>query len=246
VHKFANPTQFMRIANAIYPWAAGLCVILFLVGLPISLVTSPDDYQQGDTVRIFYVHMPAGTMFMMIYGVMAGGSAAYLIWRHPMANLVARASAPVGAVFSALSLGTGMLWGQPMWGTFWVWDARLTSTLITFFIYLGYIALSDAFEDPERGDRAAAILALVGVVNIPIIKFSVEWWNTLHQPATLGVSSFSIDAAMLLPLGLMFGAFLTFYISVLILRLRSELLAAKIRNARLSQVAGQHTAQPAE
>jgi heme exporter protein C len=246
LHRFANPTQFMRIANAIHPWVAGLCAVLFLVGLPIALVTSPADYQQGDTVRIFYVHMPAGTMFMTIYGIMAGSSAAFLIWRHPMANLVARASAPIGAVFAALSLGTGMLWGQPMWGTFWVWDARLTSTLITFFVYLGYIALADAFEDPERGDRAAAILALVGAINLPIIKFSVEWWNTLHRPATLGISGFSIDAAMLLPLGLMFGAFLTFYISVLILRLRSELLAAKIRNARMSQVVGQQSSQPAE
>lgn len=237
MHKFANPTQFMRIANAIYPWAAGLCVILFLIGLPVALVTSPADYQQSETVRIFYLHVPAANMAMMIYGIMAAGSAAYLIWRHPMANLVAKASAPMGAIFTALCLICGMLWGQPMWGTFWVWDARLTSTLILFFIYLGYMALGDAFEDPERGDRAAAILALVGVVNLPIIKFSVEWWNTLHQPSIISSNGFSVHSSMLLPLFTMMGAYFFFYIAVLVLRLRAELLAAKIRNARLSQVA---------
>jgi heme exporter protein C len=246
VHRFANPTQFMRIANAIFPWAAGLSVILFVVGLPIALVTSPADYQQGETVRIFYLHVPAANMALMIYGVMAGGSAAYLIWRHPMANLVAKASAPMGAIFTALCLICGMLWGQPMWGTFWVWDARLTSTLILFFIYLGYLALADAFEDPERGDRAAAILALVGSVNLPIIKFSVEWWNTLHQPSILSKTGFSVDKSMLLPLFLMMGAFLTFYIAVLVLRLRSELLAAKIRNARMSQVAVNQAVHPVD
>jgi len=246
VHKFANPTQFMRVANAIFPWMAGLTVILFLVGLPIALVTSPADYQQGETVRIFYLHVPAAYMGVMIYAIMAVNSAAYLIWRHPMANLIARASAPVGAVFTALCLICGMLWGQPMWGTFWAWDARLTSTLIMFFIYLGYIALGDAFEDPERGDRAAAILALVGSVNLPIIKFSVEWWNTLHQPSITSMKGFSVDSSMLTPLFLMMGAYTTFYISILVLRLRSELLAAKIRNARMSQVAISPAAQLAE
>lgn len=246
MHRFANPTQFMRIANAIFPWVAGLAAICFLFGLPIALVTSPADYQQSETVRIFYLHVPAAYMSMMIYSVMAGGSAAYLIWRHPMANLVAKASAPVGAVFTALCLICGMLWGQPMWGTFWVWDARLTSTLILFFIYLGYLALGDAFEEPERGDRAAAILAIVGVVNLPIIKFSVEWWNTLHQPAITSMKGFSVDKAMLVPLFLMMGAYTFFYVAVLVLRLRSELLAAKIRNARMSQIAINEAAQPAE
>jgi heme exporter protein C len=237
VHRFANPTQFMRIANAIFPWAAGLSVILFLVGLPIALVTSPADYQQGDTVRILYMHVPAAVMGQMIYYAMAAGSAAYLIWRHPMAGLVAKASAPIGAMFTALCLICGMLWGEPMWGTFWVWDARLTSTLIMFFFYLGYLALGDAFEEPERGDRAAAILALVGVVNVPIIKFSVDWWNTLHQPASLTLTKSNMSGDMLLPLFLMMAAFGMFYVTVLIIRVRSELLAAKIRNARMSQIA---------
>jgi heme exporter protein C len=246
VHKFANPTQFMRIANAIYPWAAGLCVLLFIAAIPFALVFSPPDFQQGETVRIMYIHVSSAWLMMMIYGIVAVNSAMFLIWRHPMANLAARASAPMGAVFCALALLTGMLWGEPMWGTFWVWDARLTSTLILFFLYLGYIALADAFEDSERGDKAAAILALVGSVNIPIIHFSVEWWNTLHQPSIIKTSGLTVSTAMLIPLFLMMGAFTMFYLALLVLRLRSELLAAKIRNARLSQVAGQSAAQPAE
>ena len=246
MHRFANPTQFMRIANAIYPWAAGLSAIPFLVGLPVALVTSPPDYQQGETVRIFYIHVSSAWMMMVVYSAMAGGSAAFLIWRHPMANLVAKASAPMGASFAALTLLTGMLWGQPMWGTFWVWDARLTSTLILFFLYLGYLALGDAFEDSERGDKAAAILALVGSVNLPIIHFSVEWWNTLHQPSIIKMTGFTVDGSILLPLFLMLGAFTSYYVAVLVLRLRSELLAAKIRNARMSQVAVNQAAQPAE
>jgi len=239
----------MRIANAIYPWAAGLSVILFLIGLPIALITSPPDYQQSETVRIMYVHVPSAWLALMIYGIMAGGSAAFLIWRHPMANLAAKASAPMGAVFTGLALITGMLWGQPMWGTFWVWDGRLTSFLILFFLYLGYLALGDAFEDSERGDKAAAILCLVGSVNIPIIHFSVEWWNTLHQPSIVklggdGVKS-TVDGSILLPLFLMLGAFTFYYFAVLVLRLRSELLAAKIRNARMSQVATHAAIDPA-
>jgi heme exporter protein C len=174
---------------------------------------------------------------MMIYGIMAVSSATYLIWRHPMANVVARASAPMGAVFCALALVSGMLWGKPMWGTFWVWDARLTSVLILFFLYIGYIALADAFEDPERGDKAAAILAVVGSVNLPIIHFSVDWWNTLHQPSIITMNGFTVDSTMLLPLFLMLGAFTFYYLAVLVLRIRSELLAIKLRNARMGEVA---------
>ncbi len=243
MHKFANPTLFMRIANAIFPWAAGLSIVLFTIGVPIALVTSPPDYQQGDTVRILYLHVPSAWSCMMVYGVIASGSAAFLIWRHPMANLVARASAPMGAVFTALALMTGMLWGEPMWGAFWVWDARLTSTLILFFIYLGYLALADAFEDPERGDKAAALLAVVGSVNLPIIHFSVEWWNTLHQPSIISTSGTSVSGAMLAPMLLMVGAFTSYYVAVLILGLRSELLNAKIRNARTSHAAAGQAAE---
>jgi heme exporter protein C len=153
-----------------------------------------------------------------------------------MANVSARAIAPMGAIFTALALVTGMLWGRPMWGTYWVWDARLTSELILLFIYLGYMALADAFEDPERGDKAAAILAVVGSVNLPIIHFSVEWWNTLHQPSIIKMTGFTVDSSILLPLFLMLGAFTCYTIAVWVLRLRSELLAAKLRNARMSEV----------
>jgi heme exporter protein C len=245
MHRFANPTNFMRVANAIFPWAAGLAVLLFLVGLPVALVTSPPDYQQGDSVRLFYVHVPSAWISMMAYGLIAVGSATFLIWRHPMANVTARAAAPIGATFTAVALVTGMLWGQPMWGTFWVWDARLTSYLILFFLYLGYMALADAFEDPERGDKAAAILAIVGSVNLPIIHFSVNWWNTLHQPSIVKMSGFTVDRSILTPFFLMLGAFTCYFVAVLIIRIRAELLAIKLRNARMSEVA--HAARaPAE
>ncbi|MBL8644403.1 MAG: heme ABC transporter permease [Rhodospirillaceae bacterium] len=237
MHKFANPTFFMKIANAVFPWAAGLSVLCFIVGLPIALVTSPPDYQQGETVRIMYVHVPAAWMGSMVYAVMAASSAVYLIWRHTVAHIIARASAPIGAMFTGLCLVTGMLWGEPMWGTWWVWDARLTSMLILFFLYLGYIALGDAFEDQERGDRAAALLALVGSVNLPIVHFSVEWWNTLHQSSILSMQGFSISTEMVVPLLLMVGAFQFYYVAVLVIRLRAELLAAKIRTARFNLAA---------
>ena len=237
MHRFANPTNFMRVANAIFPWAAGLAVILFALGLPVALYFSPPDYQQGETVRLFYIHVPSAWISLMAYSVIAAGSATFLIWRHPMANVTARAAAPIGALFTAVALITGMLWGQPMWGTFWVWDARLTSYLILFFLYIGYIALADAFEDPERGDKAAAVLGVVGSVNLPIIHFSVEWWNTLHQPSIVKLSGMTVDKAILTPFFIMLGAFTFYFVAVLIIRIRSELLAIKLRNARMGEVA---------
>ena len=203
----------------------------------MALVFSPPDYQQGDTVRIMYIHVPSAWMGLFAYGVMAAGSASYLIWRHPVANMVARASAPIGAMFTALCLLTGMLWGEPMWGTPWVWDARLTSMLVLFFLYLGYMALGDAFDRPEQGDKAAAILALVGSVNLPIIKFSVDWWNSLHQPSIFSMAGVSVDTAMLPPLFLMVGAFQFYYVVVVLMRVRAHVLAAKVRAARLMRAA---------
>ena len=232
MHKYANPTVFMGLANGILPWAAMAAALLFFAGLPLALIVSPADYQQGNAARIMYVHVPSAWMGLMIYGIMAGSSASFLIWRHPVASLIARASAPLGAMFTALCLITGMLWGKPMWGAFWVWDARLTSMLILQFLYVGYLALADAFEDSERGDKAAAVLALVGSVNLPIIHFSVTWWNTLHQPSILTMKGFTVNAAMLWPLLLMTGAFMAYYVCLLVLRLRIEILDAKIRNAR--------------
>ncbi len=235
VHRFANPLRYQRIADAVLPWAGGAAVVLMVLGLWLALVEAPPDYQQGQAYRIMYVHVPAAWMALMVYALMAVMSVLGLVWRHPLAETAARAAAPVGAAFTAIALVTGSLWGKPMWGTFWVWDARLTSVLILFFLYLGYIALYEAFDDPTRGARAAAILCLVGSVNLPIIKFSVDWWNTLHQPdSILRAGGPAIDPSMLVPLLVMWAAFLCYFIAVHILRTRAELTARKIRNLRLS------------
>ena len=182
MHAYANPLRFQRVADAVFPWVAWAALILTPAALYLALCEAPADYQQGEAYRIMYVHVPAAWMALFGYLVVAGGSAAGFVWRHPLAEVAARAAAPIGAAFTAIALFTGSVWGKPMWGTWWVWDARLTSVLILLFLYLGYMALHDAFEDPARGARAAGILALVGVVNLPIIHFSVDWWNTLHQP----------------------------------------------------------------
>lgn len=230
MYKYANPAEFQRLAKAVLPWSGGLTVLLFVLGLYFALWASPVDYQQGDTVRIMYVHVPAAWMALFSYVVIAIASATSLIWKHPLADVAARAAAPIGAGFTALALITGMLWGEPMWGTFWVWDARLTSFLVLMFIYLGYIALWDAMDNPATAAKAAAILALVGLVNIPIIKFSVDWWNTLHQPASvLRSGGAAIASEMLVPLFLMFAAFNLFFLTVHLWRMRAELNLAKIR-----------------
>ncbi len=185
INWLANPARFMRLSAKVVPWCAWAAVLVLAVGLFWSLAVAPPDYQQGDTMRIMYVHVPAAWMALSIYLFVAVASAVALVWRHPLAEVAARAAAPIGAAFTFVCLTTGSLWGRPMWGAWWVWDARLTSVLILFFLYLGYIALANAFDDPSRGGRAAAVLALVGVVNLPIVKFSVDWWNTLHQPASV-------------------------------------------------------------
>ena len=229
----------MRLSRALEPWLAAGAVLFIAAGLYLALVASPPDYQQGESVRIMYVHVPAAWMAMFCYAALAGASAVGLIWKHPVADLAAKATAPIGASFTFLALVTGSLWGKPMWGTWWVWDARLTSVLILFFLYLGYMALQSAFDDPARGSRAAAIMALVGFVNVPIIKFSVDWWYTLHQPASVfRAGGPSIDASMLWPLGLMAAGFTTYYLYVVLVRLRAEIVAGKIRALRLRQVHG--------
>ena len=230
MHWFANPARFMRIAETVQPWIAGLTVLCIAAGLYYGLVISPADYQQGETVRIMYVHVPAAWMSLFIYTVLALASGSFLIWKHPLADIAAQAAAPIGAAFTAIALVTGALWGQPMWGIWWVWDARLTSVLILFFLYLGYMALANAFNEPERGARAGAILALVGVINLPIIKFSVDWWNTLHQPASLTrLDTPAIDPAMLVPLLLMAAGFKLYFLTVLVIRMRTLLTARRIR-----------------
>ena len=236
MHRFASPTQFLRLGAAIGPWMAGITALCLLAGLYFGLFNSPADYQQGDTVRIMYVHVPAAWMAMFCYAVMAGGSAASLIWGHRVGDMTAKATAPIGAAFTFLALVTGSVWGKPMWGTWWVWDARLTSVLILLFLYLGYIALQNAFDDPVRGTRAASILALVGIVNLPIIKFSVDWWNTLHQPASvLKLQGPTIHPSMLTPLFLMAIGYTTFYVWLLFLRVRRDHAANRIRAIRIRQ-----------
>ena len=239
IQRFANPNRFMRLSAAVVPWMAGATVIAGAAGLYLGLFQAPADYQQGESVRIMYVHVPAAWMALFCYSSMAAASATALIWKHPLADLAARSTAPIGICFTFLALVTGSLWGKPMWGTWWVWDARLTSVLVLFFLYLGYMALVNAFDDRARGAKAAAVLALVGFVNVPIIKFSVEWWNSLHQPASvLKLGGPSIHPSMLAPLLLMALAFTTYYFWVLLVRLRAEIISGKIRAIRLRQVHG--------
>ena len=236
MHRFANPARFQRLVDPLLPWLVAASVGLFALGLWWGLVRSPVDYQQGDTVRIMYVHVPAAWLAMLVYGLVALASAASLIWRHPLADIAARAASPLGAGFTLIALATGMFWGKPMWGTWWVWDARLTSVLILFFLYLGHIALTHAFDDPARGARAAAVLAIVGVINLPIIKFSVDWWNTLHQPASvLRLAGPTIDPAMLAPLFMMAGAYLALFLALQIVRMKTELASARIRALQISR-----------
>ena len=239
MHRFANPNRFLRLTAAILPWCALATGAAFITGLYFALAVSPPDYQQGESVRIMYVHVPAAWMALSVYSFMAVASAAALIWKHPLADLAAKAAAPIGAGFTLIALVTGALWGQPSWGTWWVWDARLTSVLVLFFLYLGYIALVNAFDDPIRGAKAGAVLALVGFVNVPIIKFSVDWWNTLHQPASITrIGAPAIHGSMLTPLALMAMAFAGYFVCVLILRVRSEIMGRKIRALRLVQAQG--------
>ena len=239
IQRFANPNRFMRLSAALVPWMAGATVIAGAAGLYLGLFQAPADYQMGESVRIMYVHVPAAWMALFCYTSMAAASATGLIWKHPLADLAARSTAPIGICFTFLALITGSLWGKPMWGTWWVWDARLTSVLVLFFLYLGYMALVNAFDDRARGAKAAAVLALVGFVNVPIIKFSVDWWNSLHQPASvLKLGGPSIDPSMLAPLLLMALAFTTYYFWVLLVRLRAEIISGKIRAIRLRQVHG--------
>lgn len=211
------------------PLTLCLMIILLSAGLYIGLFVSPPDYQQGEAMRMMYIHVPASWMALFVYGFLALMSLFALVWRHPLAEILAISAAPIGALFTALSLITGSLWGKPMWGTFWVWDARLTSVLVLLFLYGGYWALYKAYSQPDQGIRAASLLALVGVINLPIIKGSVEWWNTLHQPASLTkFSNASIHSSMLTPLLLMAGAYLCYFISMLILKTHTELNKRKL------------------
>ena len=235
---FTNPTRFMRWSGALLPFLAAVTVTLLAVGLYLALIGSPADYQQGEAVRMMYVHVPAAWMASFVYVVLAVASAVALIWRDPLADIAAQAAAPLGAGFTFVCLVVGSLWGKPMWGTWWVWDARLTSVLVLFFLYLGYLALVNAFDDPQRGARAGAILALVGAVDLPIIKFSVDWWNTLHQPASvLRMGGPTMASSMLLPLLVMSLAFTLLFATLLLVKMRTALMAAKLRALRMAEIA---------
>ena len=236
MYDLANPQRFDALARTLTPFVGAAAAAAIAVGLFFSLVASPADYQQGDSVRIMYVHVPAAWMALMCYSAMAVASAVGFIWKHPLADVAAKSTAPIGAAFTFLALVTGSLWGKPMWGTWWAWDARLTSVLILFFLYLGYIALWHAIDDKTRAARIAAIACLVGFINIPVIKFSVDWWNSLHQPASiLRDGGPSIHASMLAPLFLMGLGYALLYAALLLMAMRAEL--AERRIARLEQAA---------
>src|SRR5271165_2080573 len=235
INWLANPARFMRLSAKAVPWCGWTAVGVLLFGLFWSLVLAPPDYQQGDTVRIMYVHVPSAWMALGVYLFVAVASGVALVWRHPLAEIAAAAAAPIGAAFTFVCLATGSLWGRPMWGAWWVWDARLTSVLVLFFLYLGYIALVNAFDEPGRGARAGSVLALVGVVNLPIIKFSVDWWNTLHQPASvMRLDGPRIDPSMLVPLLVMAAGFLLLFLTLLLLGMRAALNERKALALRLN------------
>jgi heme exporter protein C len=230
LHRFANPGRFLRLAGALLPWLTAGALILTAIGLVWGLFFSPADWQQGDAMRIMYVHVPAAWLASAGYAALAACSVASLVWRHPLADLAAQEIGPVGAAFAALCLITGSLWGKPMWGAWWVWDARLTSVLVLFFLYLGHITLIRAFDNPERGYRAGAILALIGVVDLPIIKFSVDWWNTLHQGNTITLTGAPhMYISMLWPLLFSTLGFTLGFAAIVTARLRAAVMERRIR-----------------
>ena len=238
-HRLSSPRWFYQISDKLLPWMWGLGFLLLAFGLYQGLYNSVIDYQQGNTVRIMYIHVPTAIISMTFYVMMAVAAAVGFIWRIKVAHMAAISIAPVGAAVTFLALATGSLWGRPMWGTWWIWDARLTSELILLFLYLGFISLHKAFEDREIGDRAAGVLAMVGVINVPIIHYSVQWWNTLHQGAT--ISKFekpSMDPSMLIALLVMYLAILLFCSALMMYRLRNEILSREHSKSWVKEVIG--------
>jgi heme exporter protein C len=233
---YANPANFLRLARVLIPFSATFTALSLCVGLYLAWFVAPPDYQQGETVRIMYLHVPAAWLAMMIYVVMTSAALGTLVWRHPLADAAQKAAAALGASFTLLCLGTGSLWGKPMWGAWWVWDARLSSVLVLFLIYLGLVALWRTIEDPGKAARAAAIFTLVGAVNIPIIKFSVDWWNTLHQPASVfRMGGPTIDPSLLVPLAEMAVAFTLLFVTLHLAAMRNEILRRRVRSLMLAR-----------
>src|ERR1700720_2918614 len=233
----ANPTRVVALVGRALPWFIAATLIAFAFGLRETYL-APDDYQQGATVKIMFIHVPNAWLSMFTWGVMSAAALGTLVGRHPLADVAAKCAAPLGAAFTFLALVTGSLWGRPMWGTYWVWDARLTSVLVLLLMYLGVIALWRTIDDPTRAARAAAVLTLVGAINIPIIKFSVDWWNTLHQPASvLRLGGSTIHPTILVPLLIMAVAFTLLFVTLHLSAMRNEILRRRVRTLRLMQVA---------
>jgi heme exporter protein C len=232
----ANPTRFLALAQRVLPWLALATALVFAVGLYLALFVAPDDYQQGATVRIMFVHVPAAWLSMGVWTLMSLSALGTLVWRHPLADVAAKAAAPIGAALTFICLVTGALWGRPMWGTYWVWDARLTSVLVLFLMYLALLALWRTVDDPARAGRAAAILTLVGAINLPIIKYSVDWWNTLHQPASvMKLGGTALHSSILTPLLVMALAYGLLFVTLHLSAMRNEIMRRRVRTLRLMQ-----------
>ncbi|MGL4974682.1 MAG: heme ABC transporter permease [Bosea sp. (in: a-proteobacteria)] len=235
---FANPARFMRLSGIILPWLWALALAALGIGLWLALFSVPADYQQGETVRIMYIHVPAAWLSLFLYTLMALSALGTLIWRHPLADVSQKAAAPIGTAFTLVCLLTGAFWGKPMWGTYWVWDARLTSVLVLLLIYLGLMALWRSIDDPSRAGRAVAIMTLVGFINVPIIKFSVDWWNTLHQPASVfRLQGPSIHPSMLWPLLIVAVGFTLLALALHMLAMRAEIMRRRIRTLEILEAA---------
>ncbi|MDI3469691.1 MAG: Cytochrome c-type biogenesis protein CcmC, putative heme lyase for CcmE [Pseudolabrys sp.] len=231
----ANPTRFLDLVRRVLPWLIAATVIAFAIGLTMAM-NAPDDYQQGATVKIMFLHVPAAWLAMLCWALMSVAALGTLVWRHPLADVAGKAAAPIGAALTFTCLVTGSLWGRPMWGTYWVWDARLTSVLVLFLLYLGVLALYWTAEDPNRGARAAAVLVLVGAINLPIIKFSVDWWNTLHQGESIfRAGGPEIDPTILRPLFAMALAFLLLFVTLHLAAMRNEILRRRVRTMQMMQ-----------
>jgi heme exporter protein C len=245
-HRLANPTRFMALSASMLPWIGGLAAVLIAIGLYLAFFSAPPDYQQGQTVKIMFIHVPSAWLAMGVYLLVAISSFGLLVFRHPLADVSAKAAVPLGAAFTFLALITGALWGRPMWGAYWVWDARLTSVLILFFLYLGLMALRSSLDDETLASRLTAILALVGVVLLPIIKFSVDWWNTLHQPASvLRIGGPSIHSSILIPLLVMAAGFMLAFIAMHLMAMRNEILRRRVKALTLAQVSRAGASNPA-
>ncbi len=239
ITKYAAPVVFYPLAGKLIPWFAWATGITLTIGLIMGLFIAPTDYQQGESYRIMFIHVPSAWMSMLVYVVMATAGAVALAWKTRLSEMLATACAPIGASFTLIALITGAIWGKPMWGAYWVWDARLTSELVLLFLYLGFMALQASIDDPRRAARAAAILALVGVINIPIIHFSVEWWNTLHQPASVSkISAPSIHPSMLWPLLINAVGFHLFFATTVLMRMRTEVLIRERHKSWIADIVG--------